>query len=325
MELQDIARGGNRGRMSGRGKREREVKTGRGIGQDKDVKTAGEDGTGRETKKGGKLNITRRSGRVRTLGTIPKAGSRPPETRDYRIYRLSAKEWVVYGCMGISACAVVAYTFYRSFMAFLIMMPAGLLFPLYKKRDLKQERTRQLGLQFKEGILVLASYLGAGYSLENGLAMCTGELEGISGKQGMITEEFAILASGVRMNRPVELLLMELGARSGLEDVEHFAQVFAAARRSGGELVGIINYTAGIIRDKVQVQEEIHTMTASREFEQKIMNGIPFLIVLYIDLTSPGFFRVMYETMMGRAVMTICLAVYLGAWLLSKRILEIEV
>ena len=172
---------------------------------------------------------------------------------------------------------------------------------------------------------MLASYLGAGYSLENGLAMCTGELEGIYGKQGMITEEFAILASGVRMNRPVELLLMELGARSGLEDVEHFAQVFAAARRSGGELVGIINYTAGIIRDKVQVQEEIHTMTASREFEQKIMNGIPFLIVLYIDLTSPGFFRVMYETMMGRTVMTICLAVYLGAWLLSKRILEIEV
>ena len=44
--------------------------------------------------------------------------------------------------------------------------------------------------------------------------------------------------SGVRMNRPVELLLMELGARSGLEDVEHFAQVFAAARRSGGDWWG---------------------------------------------------------------------------------------
>ena len=58
-----------------------------------------------------------------------------------------------------------------------VMMPVGMLYPLYKKRDLRQERIRQLGLQFKEGILVLASYLGAGYSLENGLAMCTGELE----------------------------------------------------------------------------------------------------------------------------------------------------
>ena len=134
-----------------------------------------------------------------------------------------------------------------------------------------------------------------------------------------------MISGGVRMNRPVEQLLMEFGARSGLEDVDHFAQVFAAARRSGGELVGIIHYTAGIIRDKVQVQEEIHTITASKVFEQKIMNSIPFLIVLYIDLTSPGFFRVMYETYMGRVVMTVCLAVYLGALILSKKVLEIEV
>lgn len=146
----------------------------------------------------------------RPSGPARKNGPGPPDTRDYRVYRLSTREWILYGCMGISACAVVAYTFYRSLIAFLLMMPVGMLYPLYKKRDLRQERIRQLGLQFKEGILVLASYLGAGYSLENGLAMCTGELEGIYGKQGMITEEFATLTNGVRMNRPVELLLMEL-------------------------------------------------------------------------------------------------------------------
>ncbi len=112
----------------------------------------------------------------------------------------------------------------------------------------------------------------------------------------MIVREFMLLCTGVRMNRPAEQLLMDFGARSGLEDVDNFAQVFGAARRSGGDLVEIINYTSGIIRDKVQVQEEIHTITASKVFEQKIMNGIPFLIVLYIDLSSPGFFHVMYGT-----------------------------
>lgn len=161
---------------------------------------------------------------------------------------------------------MTAYTFYRSMTMFLILLPAGLLYPVYKKMDLKRERTRQLGLQFKEAILVLASFLGAGYSLENGLAMSVAELEGLYGKEGMITREFTILSAGVRMNRQPEQLLMEFGSRSGLEDVDNFAQVFAAARRSGGELVEIIHYTAGIIRDKVQVQEEIHTMTASRVF-----------------------------------------------------------
>lgn len=250
---------------------------------------------------------------------------RPPDAGDYRVYTLSVGEWLQYGMFGVAVCALVAYTFYRSIFAFFILLPLGVLYPLYKRKDLKRERIRQLSLQFKEGILVLASYLGAGYSLENSLIMSIRELEGLFGKGAMITEEFVLLSSGVRMNRPVEQLLMEFGARSGLEDVDNFAQVFAAARKSGGELVEIIHYTAGIIRDKVQVQEEIHTMTASKLFEQKIMNGIPFLIVLYIDLTSPGFFRIMYETSMGRIVMSMCLVVYIGALALSKNILEIEV
>ena len=86
-----------------------------------------------------------------------------------------------------------------------------------------------------------------------------------------------------------------------------------------------ISQTAGIIRDKIQVQEEIHTMTGARVFEQKIMNGIPFGIILYIDFTSPGFSRVCIQTWLGRICMTICLGVYMGAVYLAKRILDIPI
>ena len=188
---------------------------------------------------------------------------------------------------------------------------------------LKKERIRRLTLQFKEGIMVLASFLSAGYSLENSLSLSVKELEGLYGKTGMITEEFSYMEAGVRMNRPVELLLADMGRRSGIQDVDQFAQVFAAAKRSGGELTDIISQTAGIIRDKIQVQEEIHTLTAARVFEQKIMNGIPFGIILYIDFTSPGFFHVMYETWLGRIFMTACLGIYVGAVFLAKKILDI--
>ncbi|MCC8026047.1 MAG: type II secretion system F family protein [Clostridium sp.] len=244
---------------------------------------------------------------------------------DYRVYRLSLKEWILDGALGLGVCGLAAYTFYRSGAVFILLSPLGAAYPLYRRRERKKERLRQLGLQFKEGILVLASFLSAGYSLENGLAMSIQELELLYGSRSMIVREFMLLCTGVRMNRPAEQLLMDFGARSGLEDVDNFAQVFGAARRSGGDLVEIINYTSGIIRDKVQVQEEIHTITASKVFEQKIMNGIPFLIVLYIDLSSPGFFHVMYGTLTGRLVMTLCLGLYAGAMALSERILDIEI
>ena len=63
--------------------------------------------------------------------------------------------------------------------------------------------------------MVLASFLSAGYSLENSLSLSVKELEGLYGKTGMITEEFSYMEAGVRMNRPVELLLADMGRRSG--------------------------------------------------------------------------------------------------------------
>ena len=86
-----------------------------------------------------------------------------------------------------------------------------------------------------------------------------------------------------------------------------------------------MRHTAEIIRDKMQVQEEITTMTASRQFEQKIMNMIPFFIVFYVESASPGFFGQMYGTSMGRVLMSSCMAIYLVSYILAKKILDIEV
>lgn len=129
----------------------------------------------------------------------------------------------------------------------LFLLPVAFLYPVYKKKDLKKERIRRLTLQFKEGIMVLASFLSAGYSLENSLSLSVKELEGLYGKTGMITEEFSYMEAGVRMNRPVELLLADMGRRSGIQDVDSLPGVFACRqKRSGGELTDILSQTAGI-------------------------------------------------------------------------------
>ena len=66
-------------------------------------------------------------------------------------------------------------------------------------------------------------------------------------------------------------------------------------------------------------------MISAKKMEQKIMNFVPFLIIFYIGTTSRGFFDVLYHNLIGIAVMTVCLGFYGVAYLLSKRIVEIEV
>lgn len=222
-------------------------------------------------------------------------------------------------------CGLFAYTFYRSWEVFLAALPAAFFYPLWERRRRKEKRQAMLASQFKDGMMILASGLSAGYSIENALTAGEQELTLLYGADGMITREFAGMAQQIRINRPVEQLLMDFAKRSGLEDVQNFAEVFSVAKRSGGDLGGIMRHTADMIRDKMQVREEIATLTASKQFEQKIMNMIPFLIVFYVDISSPGFFEQMYGTGLGRMLMSGCLVVYLAAYVLAQKILAIEV
>ena len=234
----------------------------------------------------------------------------------YDRYNLSVREWFAYAAAGTAVCAATAYVFYRSIAAFLIFLPLGILYPLIKRKELAARR--------KEALLILSSSLGAGYSVENAFAASLRELEELYGAEGMITVEFAYISYQLRMNRTIETLLAEFAARSGLEEIKNFAEIFAVSKRSRGELVSVVDHTVHVISDRLQVREEILTMTAEKQFEQKIMNLVPYFIVFYIEFSSPGFFSQMYVTTAGRVVMTGCLIVYVTACFMALKILNIE-
>ena len=188
-----------------------------------------------------------------------------------------------------------------------------------------RKRREALRLQFREGILALSSALESGYSVENAFAASLQDLREMYGEDGMITREFAYIVQQLRMNRTVESLLSGFGVRSGVEEIEDFAEIFAVSKRSRGGVVSVISHVTRVISGKIEVREEILNMTAEKVFEQRIMNLIPFFIVIYVDMTSPGFFDCMYTTAVGRIVMTVCLAVYAVSILLAERFLQIEV
>lgn len=245
---------------------------------------------------------------------------------DYTVYELNAKEWIRYGLTGIALAAVAAYVFYRSIIVFVILaIPAAILYPIYKKKDLFQERKRRLTSEFREGITVLASSLAAGFSMENAMIESADELKLLLGSDSMIVREFNYINHRVSMNIPIETAWQEFADRTGMDDIRNFVQVIKVAKRSGGEINSIIMRTADTIGDKIQIKEEILTQTSAKRFEQKVMSIIPVAIVIYIDTTSPGFFSVMYEGTLGRVVMSLCLAAYIAAIMISNHILDIEV
>lgn len=244
----------------------------------------------------------------------------------YEEYRMTGAERLRAAGKGMAVCGLFAAVFYRSMKVFWMMVPVGVTVALVaEKKRLKNRRMDLLAAQFKESMVILASALSSGYAMENALAVSREELSMLYGENGLITGEFSYMMAQLKTNRTIEEVLNDFAERSGLEDVKNFSEVFSVAKRSGGDLSGIMRHTAEVIRDKMQVREEIRTMTASRQFEQRIMGMIPFLIVFYVEGSSPGFFSQMYETGLGRILMTGCMTGYLISVVLSRRILDIRI
>ena len=194
-----------------------------------------------------------------------------------------------------------------------------------KKKEHKKKREMELVKQFLDGIQLMAAALQAGYSPENALHEAGKELKKVYPSESYIVQEFQQIELQIKMNKNLEVLWLDFGRRSGIDDIQSFAEVFLTARRSGGDLLAIIRNTIFCIQQKKETMQEIETCLSGKVMEQRMMSMIPLLILAYMKLTSPEFLEVMYGNMAGTIIMGICLAVYAAAFLWGRKIVDIEV
>ncbi|MDO4489134.1 MAG: type II secretion system protein F [Eubacteriales bacterium] len=244
---------------------------------------------------------------------------------DYSEYILTPKDRLTYGLAGVAGAAVVARIFYKSLMVFIILAPVfAVILPRLMRKSLKEKRLGRLSSEFKEAMSIVNGYLSAGYSVENAFSAAISPIKNQFGRDSVILPEFVLIVKGLKINKPIEEMLGDFARRSGSTDIKSFAEVFQAARHYGGNMAKIIEKTTGVIREKMTIMEEIKTITAAKKYEQKIMTVMPLCIVLYLDIATPGFLDVMYESLPGRVVMTLCLAASVGAYMLSMKLLDIK-
>ena len=150
-------------------------------------------------------------------------------------------------------------------------------------------------------------------------------MERLYPEEADIVQEFRYMESQKKVSVPVEELFLSLGERSGIEDIENFAAVFSTAKRTGGDMDKVIQTSARMLGDKIDVQKEIEATLSAKKAEQTIMSLMPAGIILYLQLTSPGFLEVLYGNAFGIFAMTVCLGIYILSYWMGKRIVDIDV
>lgn len=245
--------------------------------------------------------------------------------KQYSVYEFTWRDWLEFSLTIFFKGMVICYLFYDSCKACLLMVPFAVIDYRKLKKVKKERAKKKLMLEFKALIEALAASLRAGYALEKAFAEAKKDMELIYDNNAVIFEELNNILSGLGMNMEVDILLRDFGERSGIEDIRNFANVVAVAKKSGGNLIRVIEKTVNCISDKLAVEEEIDTLIAAKKLEERIMMIMPYGIIFYLRVSNGEFLQVLYHNGLGIILMSLFLVVIYIAEIWADRIMEIQV
>ncbi len=244
---------------------------------------------------------------------------------DYRKYPLSFWEKVKVWGLSITLAGAAAYLFFNHWI---VMLTVPLFYFVLRKRKISEcleKQQKELAGQFQDSMQSVSNSLLAGYSLENAFLEAEKEMVQQHGKNSMIVQELHQINQSAALNRPIEELVENFALRTGNEDIICFGEVLAYAKRSGGNYVKIIDATTNRMQEKLEIEQEIKVLVASKKLEQKVMNIMPLFILIFLRFSSGDYLSVLYQSPAGHLFMLICLGIYIAAMLFSEQIIKIRI
>ena len=263
-------------------------------------------------------------------------------TYNYKVYYMSKKEKVLYFLLAFVVGAVVGYLFYGGIgkdefgnptilthvlnvtISSSVGIIAGALFLPIKTEQIMNKKKAQLKKQFRDMLESLTTSLGAGKNINDSFYGIYDDLKVQYEEDAAIIKELEVILAGIANNNDIEDLLMDMGQRSGIEDIESFANVFKISYRKGGNIKDTIRNTHEILSDKMEISEDIETVVTGSKNEQNIMMVMPIFLIGMIKMTSEDF-AANFTTITGILSTTVAVGMFIAAYFIGRKVLDIKI
>ncbi len=241
---------------------------------------------------------------------------------DYHVYDMTMMDRMTAVGIGLLAGVAVGYVFFNSWLA---AAAVSVIAAIYLQKPwqeyLKKKRLKKLLLEFKDLLETLTASYSAGQTTAKAFSDAMNEMSDLFGDGADIVNELKMINVGLQHNYNIEDLLLNFAQRSGLDDVDSFANVFEVCNRKGGNLKQIVGETRSVINDKIEIEMEIQTMVAASKNELNIMMVMPFIIMLTM--------RGLGDSMTGNSIVNIivkfvALGIFVAAYVVGIRLVDIK-
>jgi tight adherence protein B len=180
------------------------------------------------------------------------------------------------------------------------------------------KRRREFERRLPEALELMASALRSGYTFSRALQLVAKEMPGPMGDEAQrFTDELLV---GVSVEEAVE----RLAERQPTYDVKLFAAAVQINSRVGGNLAEILLKTAGMVRQRFQIQSEIRALTAEGRLSAGVLAAIPVFMAVVINAISPGYLAPLLSERVGHFMILAGFFLWTSGLYMIKKLVTVD-
>jgi tight adherence protein B len=220
--------------------------------------------------------------------------------------------------LGLMGFAIVLY-WVSDLTPALIAGAAFTVLPLLVLNVKRSRRLNKFNQNLPDALDLMSRSLRAGHAVSAAIE--------IVAEEGMepLRSEFARVHQQQTLGLPNRDALLQLGRRVPSTDLQVVITAMLVQKETGGNLVEILERTAGVLRDRLRIQGEVRVRTAQGRLTGAILCLLPVVMYGLINLANPGYTRVLIEDPVGRKMTYVGIGMISFGGLLIRKIVRIKV
>lgn len=204
----------------------------------------------------------------------------------------------------------------------LFLIPIGILgywVPVFHLKKKLEKRINRCSHQLAEALGTMANSMRAGFSFMQAMKLISEEFD------EPIGSEFEKTLVDINYGIPVEEAFLRLLDRLPDRELEMAVKAMLIQRASGGNLAVLLETIQETVIGRIQIKDEVRTLTAQGKLSSWIITGLPVFIAIYLKVVNPSFTNLMYEHPLGIIMLSVGAIGIIIGWVFIRKIIRIEV
>ena len=223
-------------------------------------------------------------------------------------------------CVGASlGCAMLGFVFYHAFLVEAAALVVGAACPYLMIRFIRDRRLKAFNASLPDAIDLMARSLRAGHSMDSSIELIAEQMP------DPLSSEFARIYQQQRLGLLFREVMLQMGVRIPSTDLQFLITAILVQKDTGGDLTEILDRSSHVIRERIQLEGEVRTLTAQGRLTGWILTLLPIVMLALLSIVTPGYSDLLFHDPVGQELLLVGAFLIVIGGLIIRRVVDVQV